>query len=249
MGANTGAVERGKMSYKGIAWGVAAVMCSGLIMGPGAANAEALGAVAAPNTAGQIDVAGMQTRFDAVGVPKETQDRLIANLKAGIAWDSQNGSKPLTVETKIANGAEVTTSTFADGSLIVDSIEIPRPVASGIQPMSVGGCREGSGAGNFPFFDCHISTNQFSFSIDFDSDGRTSSIGSAQVSNYRNIGYWTAAATVDSTGFQLIRQTQSGSSEAAVRATLFVTFLVGSGSGVYQLTFHVRDQTKWDTSP
>ncbi|MFC6355632.1 hypothetical protein [Luethyella okanaganae] len=77
----------------------------------------------------------------------------------------------------------------------------------------------------------------------------TSNIGAAKVSNYRNIGYWTAAATVNSTGFQLIRSVQNGSSEAAVRATLYVTFLVGSGSGVYQLTFHVRDTTKWDTSP
>jgi hypothetical protein len=237
------------MAKKLAIWGVAAILCSGLFVVPGAANAATLDAPAVSNGEAQIDVAGMRTRFDAAGVSKGTQNRLIAKLRAGITWDSQNGSKPLSVTTEIVNGEEVTRSTFADGSLIIDRIEIPRPVASGIQPQSIGGCRAGSGAGNFPFYDCHIATDQFSFSIDFYSDGRTSSIGSAQVSNYRNIGYWTAAATVNSTGFQLIRQTQSGSSEAAVRATLYVTFLGGSGSGVYQLTFHVRDATKWDTSP
>jgi hypothetical protein len=235
--------------------GAVVVLCSGLLLVPTGANAATTSAPAAKSTTGgavQIDEAGMRSRFTAAGVSKATQDRLIAKFRAGITWDSQNGSKPVSDTTKVVGDEEVTTQTFADGSLIINSIEIPKPASAsgtGIQPQSISGCRAGSGVGSFPFYDCHIATNQFSFDIDFYSDGMTSNIGAARVSNYRNIGYWTAAATVNSTGFQLIRSVQSGSSEAAVRATLYVTFLVGSGSGVYQLTFHVRDTTKWDTSP
>jgi hypothetical protein len=227
--------------------GVVVLVFAALLLTPGSAIARA---PQASSSAVKIDEAGMRARFDAANVSKAVQDRLIGEFRRGIVWDSQNGSKPVTVKTTIVGDEQVTTSTFADGSLTVDSIQIPKAAPTGgVQPQSISGCQAGVGVGSFPFYNCHIQTNQFSFDIDFYSDGYTSNIGAARVSNWRNIGYWTAAATVNSTGFQLIRGQQSGTTGASVRATLYVTFLLGSGSGVYQLTFHVRDTTKWDTSP
>ncbi len=196
-----------------------------------------------------VDLDGIRSRLSDAGVDAATQDRLVAKLLAGGTWDSVSGAQPVTETTVITGDREITTRVYADGSPIVSSIEIPRAGVDDRAGRTVSGCREASGAGNFPFYDCRVQTNTALYTITFLSDGRRSSIGQAQVSNYRQIGYWTGAATVNSTGFNLVRRDQSGSSPAHVQGTLYVTFLLGSGSGVYNLSFYVRDMSRWDSTP
>lgn len=182
-------------------------------------------------------------------------DRLTGHLGGGpgpgtLGCRSRRDSIPVVTETTVITGdREITTRVYADGSPIVSSIETPRAGVDDRAGRTVSGCREASGAGNLPFYDCRVQTNTALYTITFLSDGRRSSIGQAQVSNYRQIGYWTGAATVNSTGFNLVRRDQSGSSPAHVQGTLYVTFLLGSGSGVYNLSFYVRDMSRWDSTP
>ncbi len=198
-----------------------------------------------------IDKTGIRQRLTQHGVASDVQDNLIVKLDAGVPWDSQNGTQPISTLTAVNDFVQTTTKNYPDGSLIVDTVQIPKKVDtdSRIQRRSIENCTHGAGVGTFPFFGCHVSTNQFLFTIDFYVDGRISNIGNAGITNYHSIGYWTGAATVNSTSFNLIRRNQNGANDAQVQAVLHVTFLAGSGSGVYQLTFHVRDRSMWDTSP
>jgi len=198
---------------------------------------------------GGPDLDGIRARLADAGVDTQTQDRLMAKLLAGEDWDSVTGAEPVSERTEIVGDQEVTTRIYADGSPAISSIEVPQVIGSSGAPRSVSGCREGAGAGNFPFYDCRVQTNTALYSITFLSDGRRSSIGQAQVTNYRQIGYWTGAATVNSTRFNLVRRDQSGTSPAHVQGSLYVTFLLGSGSGVYSLSFYVRDTSRWDSTP
>lgn len=174
---------------------------------------------------------------------------LIKKWRNGIAWDNSNGSEPLRSSSEVRSGFEVTTSWFADGSISISEIEIPQKMNSGdISLMSITGCREGSGVGSFPFYDCRVKTDNFNWSLDFLADGMRSTIGRAQVSNLRDPGWFVGGATVASHSLTVLRATQSGTTPAHGKLTVYWNAIYGAGSGTYRLNLYVRDMTRWDTN-
>ena len=185
-------------------------------------------------------------------VSQEVQDSLIAKLLNGGTFDSVTGVAPVATEVVDQDGYERTTHTFADGSYQINSVQIPTPLPLGdIGARSVSGCVNGDGAGRFPFWGCHVETSQALFAIDFYMDGYKGSSDTwySSITNVYDIGYWTGAATVNSTSLTIVKANQNGSGPAYARATLFVTFLLGSGSGTYKLTGYVDYGRMYDTSP
>jgi len=183
------------------------------------------------------------------GVKPSVVQALIKKWRNGIVWDNSNGTEPLRSSTEFRSGFEVTTSWFPDGSISVSKLEIPTKLGSGeIMPMSIKGCREGSGVGSFPFYDCRVSTDNFNWSLDFLADGMRSTIGRAQVSNLRDPGWFVGGATVSNHTLTVLRATQSGTYPAHGKLTVYWNAVLGAGSGTYRLNFYVRDMTRWDTN-
>lgn len=207
-----------------------------------------------PEPGAQMDISGIRDRMAVEGVPEATQDALIDKLLAGETWDSLSDAEPVDVSMSVDDGYNVQRLTYADGSMTINKVEIPSaaPEPGTIGPMSVDSCAYGQGVGRFPFWDCHVATNQFLVAIDYYADGFTGSglpTWAASITTIHDIGYWTGAATVNSYGFTYPRHVESSIGPAKATATLYVTFLIGSGSGTYKLSFYVQGSSMWDTSP
>ena len=79
--------------------------------------------------------------FDTYGVSRHTQALLIERWEAGDAWDSMNGSPPVSTGTIAGRSTTTQVQRFADGSVAVSSVENGTSFSvGGVTPMSVGGC-------------------------------------------------------------------------------------------------------------
>lgn len=124
--------------------------------------------------------------FNEYGVSAQTQDSLFNKLESGQVWDVYTGATPVTSTTSIVGGYNQTLETFADGSISVSSVEIPRKTAvGGISPMSVTGCTYGSSAGVFYGTDCRVYQNSALTEAEFYASFSQWSTGSS-VSNWHN---------------------------------------------------------------
>jgi hypothetical protein len=230
---------------------VAAVVIAAAALLPSIAAAPTFAATPRP-TNPPINVQDIEAHATALGIPQSVQASLLAKVQRGEQLDSMSGAKPVSVTTSTAAGVKRTTQTFADGSYVIDTAQIPKPAVTGeVTPMSVTGCTNGQGAGRFPFWNCRIATDQFLFSIDFYMDGYKGSSGSwyGSITRVYNLGYWTGAASVNSTSLRILTANQSASGPAKAQAQLNVTFIGGSGSGVYRLSGYVSYGNIYDTSP
>lgn len=99
------------------------------------------------------------TQYD---VPAATQDELLESLEQGELWDAIGGSDPVNVTTNEHAGESETIERYADGSIVVTSVEVPAdPFATdpigGVTPFTVGPCESSStGSGYANRYDCKV---------------------------------------------------------------------------------------------
>jgi hypothetical protein len=133
--------------------------------------------------------------FNEYGVSSATQDELFNKLDRGEVWDVYAGVAPVSSVTSIVDGYTQTLDTFADGSISVSGVEIPKEPTptDGFSTMSVTGCTYGSGAGVFYGQDCRVYQNSALTEAEFYASFSQWSTGSS-VSNWhdgwviRNVG-------------------------------------------------------------
>lgn len=97
-------------------------------------------AQAAPDD-GAASIRGFLVHY---GADQATQDRLLAEYRAGGVWDSMSSSKqPVSTRSYTEADGAYTVGTYADGSIAVTRVEVPDPAASdrtrGISGCSVSG--------------------------------------------------------------------------------------------------------------
>ncbi|QNE36150.1 hypothetical protein [Leifsonia shinshuensis] len=93
-------------------------------------------AQAAPDD-GTAPIRGFLAQYGADG---PTQDRLLAEYRAGGVWDSMSSSKqPVSTRSFTGTDGAYTVGTYADGSIAVTRMETPDPTASD-RARGIGGC-------------------------------------------------------------------------------------------------------------
>lgn len=93
-------------------------------------------------------------------MPIATRTALLRKLSAGGTWDSMTGKAPVAVATTSDGAERRMVATYADGSVVVDTMQLPTPApaAGAITPMDVKNCRTvASGSGYANYYDCQAS--------------------------------------------------------------------------------------------
>lgn len=195
------------------------------------------------------DIQGIHERSTALGIPADVQETLIENMRQGKLPDSAT-AEPVSVKQSIEGAFEVTTKTFADGSVSKNSVEIGnkiQPFIGGVVPRSVDSCRIETGRSPWRFTGCRVRTSNAHYTIEFRSDGYQG--GFTNPSRIDRIyGSWrTGAGTAGNPVDEIMRRSQSGSDPAMARSTYHVS--MGPLGFPQSLTFYARDYSMWDTSP
>lgn len=229
-----------------LASAAAAAMLSGLGGVPTNAASSVTGAdVPPPRTAQEFDEAASR-----LGISDTVKDALVAKILAGQPLDSSSGAESVSETTTVMNGFSQVRRTYADGSVSIDSVELPQ-AATSIRSRSVSGCVNYQGVGTFKFERCEVRTDQLAFSISFDIDGHKGSGGSfyGSISRAYNLQYAVRGATVSSKSVTVVKAKQTASGPAKAQATLYWSAAGGISSGTYKLSGYVDYGRVYDTSP
>lgn len=181
-------------------------------------------------------------------VPAVTQESPLQKLAAGQVWDSMSGAAPVSVvESTVANERH-TVSTYADGSIVVDTMRLPTaaPAPGTITPFDVKNCRTtASGSGYRNYYDCQASSSTgimtmgfyISYSLVQGSWDRIISVSSP----YRDATLGTS--TNPDLTIQKTVENASGSAWARVKTTW--TGVSGNPSGTYEMRALVGQDKAW----
>lgn len=206
-------------------------------------------------TLSDADRAFVTESSERLGIAPPVRDRLIANLEKGIMPESMTGADPVSTKTKNQPDKMEVRKEFGDGSVSLTTFQNPTEHRSGkpkaeLTPMSVRNCVDYSGVGTWEFRSCDVRTDQFAFTMAFESDGRLgSSCSSTFAAKIYNIyGAWySGVGSAGAISQQVLQGTQSCSGAARARASVLVN--MGWYSTTASLTFYVQNGSRWDTSP
>jgi hypothetical protein len=226
----------------------AALAASVLVLAPPAQAADG-------HALSDADRAFVMESSERLGIAPPVRDRLIANLEKGIVPESMTGADPVSTKTKKQPDKMEVRKEFGDGSVSLTTFENPTEHLSGgskaeVAPMSVTNCADYSGVGTWEFRHCQVRTDQFSFTMAFESDGRLGSSCSASFAAkiYNVYGAWySGVGSVSGISQEVLQGTQSCSGAARARASALVN--MGWYSTTASLTFYVQNGSRWDTSP
>lgn len=147
-----------------------------------------LALVALPAKADTVDqdtVTLLRSELTKQQVNPDVQDLLIAKYEAGEPWDSMSpGKEPVTVE----HTEGVTRETFADGSLIITTVDQPRITAPGeVTPFaSVSGCKGTSQISSVKYTGCKVEQNSIFLKMGFYFDYSVPVKGTSVITNARS---------------------------------------------------------------
>jgi hypothetical protein len=218
------------------------------VAGATAANADAPSP--SPFVLSQADTERLATFLTDNGVPADTQVALLDKLEAGGTWDSMAGKAPVSITTSSDGSEKRTISTYADGSIVVDTMQLPTPAATPtpgtITPMDVKNCRStAGGSGYVNFYDCQASSSTGLMVMGFNISYSIVNGGYDKITNvnspYREASPGTATAPV--LGIKKATENASGSAWASIVSTY--TGPTGSPSGTYEMRALVGNNTAW----
>ncbi|XAS69256.1 hypothetical protein V3C33_08405 [Micrococcaceae bacterium Sec5.7] len=226
----------------------AAMVAASMLLSP-----PAQAAVGTPLS--EADLAFVTESSERLGIAPPVRDRLIANLEKGIVPQSMTGAAPISSKTKNQPDKMVIRKEFEDGSVSLTTFQNATEHRTGrpkdyVTPMSVSNCVDYSGVGTWEFRSCDVRTDQFAFTMAFESDGRRGSSCSPTFAAkiYNIYGAWyTGVGSASTITQQVLQGTQSCSGPARARASTSVN--MGWYSTTASLTFYAQNGSRWDTSP
>lgn len=150
----------------------------GALILAGTAAAPAIASPLPTHTA--AEVSGLRTFFSDYGVSSATQAKLMKRYAAGERLDSQSGKQPTRVTRQRTSKWDSTIDHFADGSIVVTSLEVPRVIdhrkgarSNIVKPMDSSGSGTISGCVSNVYTDyvhvtgCTVSENAGNFKMSF----------------------------------------------------------------------------------
>lgn len=207
------------------------------------------------HTLSDSDRAFVMESSERLGIAPPVRDRLIANLEKGVVPESMTGASPVSTKTKKQPDKTEVRKEFGDGSVSLTTFQNPTEHRSGgskaeVTPMSISNCADYTGVGTFEFRHCQVRTDQFSFTMAFESDGRLGSSCSPSFAGaiYNIYGAWySGVGSVGGITQEVLQGVQNCSGAARARASALVN--MGWYSTTASLTFYVQNSSRWDTSP
>lgn len=192
------------------------------------------------------DEAAVRATWDQYGVPAATQNRLLADLAAGRAWDSLSGGDPVSSKTTTSTGLEETVSTYADGSIAITDLQkpvVPATSTGGPVVRASVGCKVQSSSHYDSTSYCNVSTNvvvaNAAYVVTYHAvQGK----GTTIVSRSSNSAFTTQGylGSISSKEMRTNRATQSGNTPAEVTGYFTWTSSGSAGSKDFWLQFNVR---------
>jgi hypothetical protein len=201
--------------------------------------------VLTPELAAQLDA-----RAEMLGITDEVKDSLIEKYLDGEELDSASGADPVSSSTYVEQGFEVTRNEYADGSISLNSAQIPHfEPAEGYGTRSVTQCVKYQGVGYFPFENCLIETTQLFYSQSFRMDGFNGSSGTfyGGITSVYDLDYVAVGVAVTGTSLTIIKANQNASGPAKATGTVYWSTIGGSGQN--RVSGYVNYGSIYDTAP
>jgi len=220
----------------------------------GGALAAVLAAAPAQAATTSSDESYMRSWFTSQGVPAEVQDQLIAKLDAGKPLDSMvRDAVPINITTRQVGDELVSTSTYADGSVLVSSLETPSASgtattgARAVTPQSISGCKESNGGGYVVETNCRVENNTGTFDLFFNATYERYT-GGAQIdkANGASVVAHYGSATKPTVGIK--RAKADGSYEAYATEHSYYTAQGGKSSEDLYLSLRVNLKKAYTTN-
>jgi len=202
-------------------------------------------ATAATSALSSADESAMRDTWNAYGVSRATQDRLLEALEAGRSWDSLDGATPVTTTTGSNAGSTVTVDTFADGSIRVDTLQVP---AHGPTRASIGSCKTLSSSHYDATIQCTVSTNVVVSTAGYAVTYHQVQGGNSRINSVTPITASCYGGTCGSKSVTVNRKTQIGSSPAYSTGRWKWTGINGAGSKDFWLEIDVRGSSTWSAN-
>ncbi|QDW62315.1 hypothetical protein [Oerskovia sp. KBS0722] len=195
-----------------------------------------------------IQIASLSTFLSENGVPEGTRASLLQKLAAGEMWDSMSGDEPVSVTESTTAVDRRTVSTYEDGSVVVDTIQLPTPAPGHgtITAFDVKNCRSSaSGSGYTNYYDCQAASSTgimtMGFYISYTLvDGVGDKINAVS-SPYRQATVGTSTPPTLSIAKKI--ENSSGSAWARIQSTW--TGFAGAPSGTYEMRALVGGNAAW----
>jgi hypothetical protein len=177
------------------------------------------------------------------GVDAATQDALVAALAAGERWDSFSGGVPTKVHPTSVGRGQGTVSTFADGSIVVQSIE--KPQVGQATPFGVDQCVVQSSSNYHTTFDnCNIYTSSGVVGANFRANYTINNGGNASINSVWNPTYWYALGTSSDLKLNIARKVATASVPASARLS-FQAFAVGAVGYTAWMDLYLKGSSAW----
>lgn len=181
--------------------------------------------------------------WNAYGVPSSTQASLLHDWEATHSWDSLEGGAPVSTRAVDTRDGASRVSTFADGSITVESLEDSEASTGPDSRADLRNCRD-TGASAYAFTrTCVVHTNvvvaDFQFTVQFYAvKGGNTTINS--VSHLTDSCY---GGSCSNQSARIVKKVQSGTTAAKAQGSLEYNVFGGVGSQTFDLNFSVKNGT------
>ncbi len=172
------------------------------------------------------EIAQIRAEFSQYGVDEDTQTSLIEKMQNGIVWDSQMpGATPVSERVEVNARSETTIRTYADGSIMVLSVEVPHEVNTHgvIRPLSVTGCIGSGTTYSYRATNCYARVAWANANIGFYFDWQADQGMPSKITNYYSPTHSAAGMSLSGN----LRFTRISSSDVRLAGD----FILYSGSG------------------
>lgn len=181
------------------------------------------------------------------GVSDRVQGALISKANAGIAWDSMNGSTPVSTSVTTTATLQHKVSTYADGSIVVEGMEIPvESKLRTISPFYVGNCKSvSSGSGYANRYDCQAYAESGFISLGTYISYTLVQGGYDRILDVHSPFRSAAVGTASKPTVTITQKTENSAYRATAKIKTQYTAYVGAGSRTYELGVYVGADSAW----
>ncbi len=183
------------------------------------------------------------------GVESEVIAELVAKLESGQLLDSMRStSEPVETKTNIGSIGIETIATFADGSIVVSSVESPKlsDGKSGLSPQAITGCSLSSSGGYASYSNCRVYSSNGTISVSFYANYSRWSSG-ASISNWRNPEATANYGSMALPRLNAVRTSAVGAQPAVVTLTSRFTSWNNLQTEDIYLSLRVSPSSAWTT--
>jgi hypothetical protein len=168
------------------------------------------------------------------GVPAKDAGVVLEKIEDGEPLDFETGKKPESVKTERKGDWEITTETYADGS--VEKTEIEKPLEVTISPGGISvqagptNCKVNSGSGYRSYTNCHVRRTNPLYNLGFKASYTIVQKGKDYIGGVHGLETKRYAGTCSKSKLNTTRKKETASAKATAKASTVYKTYGGSSS-------------------